>query len=48
MVATGNFVDAWLYTIAPLVGAFVAAGVHGALVWLVQEQAAAAARTPAE
>jgi aquaporin Z len=48
MVATGNFVDAWLYTIAPLVGAIVAAGVHGALVWLVQEQAAAAARSPAE
>jgi glycerol uptake facilitator-like aquaporin len=48
MVATGNFVDAWLYTIAPLVGAIVAAGVHGGLAWLVQEQAAAAARSPAE
>jgi aquaporin Z len=48
MVATGNFVDAWLYMIAPLVGAIVAAGVHGGLVWLVQEQAAAAARSPAE
>jgi MIP family channel proteins len=48
MVATGNFADAWLYTIAPLVGAIVAAGVHGSLAWLVQEQAAAAARSPAE
>jgi MIP family channel proteins len=48
MVATGNFADAWLYTIAPLVGAIVAAGVHGGLAWLVQEQAAAAARSPAE
>jgi aquaporin Z len=48
MVATGNFVDAWLYTIAPLVGAIVAAGVHGGLAWLVHEQAAAAARSPAE
>src|ERR1700758_5408422 len=48
MVATGNFVDAWLYMIAPLIGAIVAAGVHGGLTWLVQEQAAAAARSPAE
>ena len=31
MVATGNFVDAWLYMIAPLVGAIVAAGVHAGL-----------------
>ena len=48
MVATGNFADAWLYMIAPLVGAIVAAGVHTGLAWLVQEQTAAAARSPAE
>jgi aquaporin Z len=48
MVATGDFADAWLYTIAPLVGAIVAAGVHAGLAWTANEQAAAAARTPAE
>jgi aquaporin Z len=48
MVATGNFVDAWLYMIAPLVGAIVAAGVHAGLTSIADEQAAAAARSPAE
>jgi len=48
MVATGNFADAWLYTIAPLVGAIVAAGVHAVLAWLGQEQTKAAFRSPAE
>ena len=48
MVATGDFADAWLYTIAPLVGAIVAAGVHAGLAWIADEQAAAAARSPAE
>jgi len=48
MVATGNFADAWLYMIAPLVGAIVAAGVHAGLAWIADEHAAAAARTPAE
>jgi MIP family channel proteins len=48
MVATGNFADAWLYTIAPLVGAIAAAGVHAGLVWLGQEQTKAAFRSPAE
>jgi aquaporin Z len=48
MVATGNFVDAWLYMIAPLVGAIVAAGVHAGLASIANEQAAAAARGPAE
>jgi MIP family channel proteins len=48
MTATGNFTDAWLYTIAPLVGAIVAAGVHAGLAWLGQEQTKAALRTPAE
>jgi aquaporin Z len=28
MVATGNFADAWLYTIAPIVGAVIAAFAH--------------------
>jgi hypothetical protein len=48
MTAMGNFTDAWLYTIAPLVGAIVAAGVHAGLAWLGQEQTKAALRTPAE
>jgi glycerol uptake facilitator-like aquaporin len=48
MVATGNFVDAWLYMIAPLIGAIVAAGVHTGLASIPNEQAAAAARGPAE
>ena len=49
MVATGNFNDAWLYLIAPIVGAIVAAIVHTGLVRLTQERiAAAATRTPAE
>jgi MIP family channel proteins len=48
MVATGNFVDAWLYMIAPLIGAIVAAGVHVGLASIPNEQAAAAARSPAE
>jgi glycerol uptake facilitator-like aquaporin len=28
MVATGNFTDVWLYMVAPLVGAVMAALVH--------------------
>jgi MIP family channel proteins len=48
MVATGNFVDAWLYMIAPLIGAIVAAGVHAGLASIANEQVAAAARSPAE
>jgi MIP family channel proteins len=48
MVATGNFVDAWLYMIAPLVGAIVAAGVHAGLASIANEQAVAAVRDPAE
>jgi len=38
MVATGNFTDAWLYSIAPLVGAVVAAFLHLGLTRLAQEQ----------
>src|SRR5580704_6438496 len=48
MVATGDFADAWLYVIAPIIGAIVAAGVHAGLAWIANEQAAAAVRSPAE
>src|SRR6195952_310582 len=50
MVATGNFNDAWLYVIAPLVGAIVAALVHTGLTWLAQPRPAPAehASIPAE
>jgi MIP family channel proteins len=53
MVATGNFNDAWLYLVAPIVGAIVAAILHTGLVRLTDEGMAAAdpdraARTPAE
>ena len=51
MVATGNFNDAWLYVIAPIVGAIVAAIVHMGLARLAAQPATAAGRhasTPAE
>jgi aquaporin Z len=52
MVATGKFDDAWLYLLAPIVGAIVAAIVHTGLGRLSQERLAAgpgrAAQTPAE
>jgi MIP family channel proteins len=49
MVATGNFNDAWLYMVAPIVGAIVAAILHAGLARLIHERiAAATARTPAE
>jgi aquaporin Z len=49
MVATGNFNDAWLYLLAPIVGAIVAAVLHTGLARLAREGiAAAAAGTPAE
>jgi aquaporin Z len=49
MVATGNFNDAWLYLVAPIVGAIVAAILHTGLARLAREGiAAAAAGTPAE
>ncbi|MEI9401789.1 MIP/aquaporin family protein [Mesorhizobium argentiipisi] len=37
MVATGNFADAWLYTIAPVIGAVTAAFVHLGLRRLAHE-----------
>jgi glycerol uptake facilitator-like aquaporin len=53
MVATGNFLDAWLYLTAPIVGAIVAAVLHTGLARLAQERTSAsdhlaAAGTPAE
>jgi hypothetical protein len=50
MVTTSNFTDAWLYMIAPLVGAVIAAFVHAGLTRLAGEQrmAVQAAATPAE
>jgi aquaporin Z len=49
MAATGNFDDAWLYLVAPIVGAIIAALLHTGLARLIQERVAAAAvRTPAE
>ena len=38
MIATGRFDDAWLYVLAPLVGAAMAAAVHGALTRLAAER----------
>jgi glycerol uptake facilitator-like aquaporin len=50
MVATGKFDDVWLYLLAPVVGAIVAAVLHTGLVRLAHErpQAAAPASSPAE
>src|ERR1700757_2278912 len=53
MVATGRFTDAWLYLVAPVVGAIVAAAVHTGLARLAREGMVApklgsAAQTPAE
>src|ERR1700726_4029045 len=53
MVATGNFNDAWLYLVAPIVGAIVAAILHTGLARLIQERMTVAgprdaAQTPAE
>src|ERR1700751_574183 len=49
MVATGRFADAWLYLVAPVVGAIVAAAVHSSLVLITREGRGAdtVAATPA-
>jgi MIP family channel proteins len=43
MVATGKFTDAWLYVLAPVVGAVIAAWVHAGLTRLTRERTIAAA-----
>jgi MIP family channel proteins len=48
MVATGNFADAWLYLLAPVVGAIVAAILHKAISRLVDEPAKPVPADPAE
>src|ERR1700740_2026198 len=50
MVAPGRFADAWLYPVAPVVGAIVAAAVHSGLVLITREGRGAdtVAATPAE
>jgi glycerol uptake facilitator-like aquaporin len=49
MVATNNFTDAWLYMIAPLVGAIIAAIIHRAMTVLTEERTTAGrAAAPAE
>ena len=48
MVVTNNFTDVWLYMIAPIVGAIIAAVVHRALTALSKERTTAAAGRAAE
>ena len=47
MIVTGNLSDAWLYGLAPVVGAIIAAVVHMGLSRLADERPAVAA-APAE
>jgi aquaporin Z len=47
MIVTGNLGDAWLYVLAPIVGAIIAAVVHLGLSALTHERPAAVA-APAE
>ena len=42
MIATGKFADAWLYVLAPIVGAVIAAWVYVGLTRLAHEQTTAA------
>jgi MIP family channel proteins len=42
MIATGNLTDAWLYVLAPIVGAIIAAWVHAGLTRLARERTFAA------
>jgi fructose-specific phosphotransferase system IIC component len=50
MIATANFTNAWLYVIAPIVGALVAALIHKALKVLAEDatEVARHATAPAE
>jgi|SRR5947209_4299085 len=48
-IATGNFTNAWLYVTAPIVGAILAAIIHGGLMRLAADRTTAApAALPAE
>jgi MIP family channel proteins len=47
MVATGNFANVWLYMVAPLVGAVIAALVHLGLTRLAHEPSTSAHAAPA-
>src|ERR1700732_392545 len=38
MIATGKFADAWLYVLAPIVGAIIAAWVHAGLTRMARER----------
>ena len=42
MIATGNLTDAWLYVLAPIVGAIIAAWVHAGFIRLARDRAMAA------
>ena len=42
MIATGKFADAWLYVLAPIVGAIIAAWVHAGLTRMARERTTAA------
>jgi glycerol uptake facilitator-like aquaporin len=46
MIVTGKLNDAWLYVLALLVGAAIAALVHGALIWLAAERTTAVPAAP--
>ena len=50
MIATANFTNAWLYVIAPIVGALVAALIHKAVKLLAEDgiEVAPRATAPAE
>jgi MIP family channel proteins len=47
MIATGKLTDAWLYVLAPIVGAIIAASVHTGLTRLARERTIAAVPAPA-
>jgi aquaporin Z len=38
MIVTGKLTDAWLYVLAPIMGAIIAAWVHAGLTWLARER----------
>jgi fructose-specific phosphotransferase system IIC component len=47
MIATANFTNAWLYVIAPIVGALVAALIHKVLKLLAEDGTMVARRATA-